>query len=99
VQSAHALIDFQHKYPDVSKSWNEDSNYLVMLSVKSKDKLIQLTEKLTSENITYLEFFEPDIGNELTAIAIEPSKRARKICSSLPLLLRKLTDISKKRIK
>jgi hypothetical protein len=30
-------------------------------------------------------FYEPDVGNALTAIAIVPSPEVRKVCSSLPL--------------
>jgi len=37
-------------------------------------------------------FFEPDIGNQLTAIALEPSERAGKLTSNLPLALKDLTN-------
>ncbi len=38
--------------------------------------------------IVISKFYEPDLRNELTAIALEPSKEARKVVSSLPLMLK-----------
>ena len=38
-------------------------------------------------------FYEPDLDNDLTAIAIEPSSRARRLVSSLPLMLKNCIEI------
>jgi hypothetical protein len=46
-----------------------------------------LIAKLQSRGITMSVFQEPDLDNQITAIAIEPSKEAHKACSSLPLAL------------
>jgi len=40
--------------------------------------------------LAYTEFREPDIGNQLTAIAVEPGIESKRICSSLPLMLREI---------
>lgn len=37
-------------------------------------------------------FYEPDINNELTAIAIAPSKLAQKLTSGLPLALKEVEE-------
>ena len=37
-------------------------------------------------------FYEPDLCNELTAIAIEPSSKARRLVSSLPLALKNYVE-------
>jgi hypothetical protein len=49
-----------------------------------------LSEKLTWKGILFSKFHEPDLDNELTAIAIEPSSESRKIVSSMPLMLKNL---------
>ena len=92
VQSAHAAINFQYQYPKIAKNWNSKSNYLIFLSCKSQDELIQYKNKFDLAGLLYTLFYEPDINNELTAIAIEPSEKTKKICSNLPLLLKKYNN-------
>jgi hypothetical protein len=40
--------------------------------VKNEAALRKLSERLSILDIKYSEFYEPDIGNQLTAIATEP---------------------------
>jgi hypothetical protein len=47
-----------------------------------------LVDTFNQKGIYMSKFYEPDLANELTAIAIEPSSRARRVVSSLPLLLK-----------
>jgi hypothetical protein len=47
-----------------------------------------LVEKFNQKGIIVSMFYEPNMRNELTAIAIEPSSKARRLVSSLPLLLK-----------
>ena len=93
VQSAHAAIKFQHDYPSISKEWNEKSQYLIMLSVSSMNDLDHLMEKLRKKNILFSIFKEPDLNNEITAIALEPTKLSQKICSNIPLMFKEYTSI------
>jgi len=44
------------------------------------------------EDIKHITFTEPDLGNQITAIAIEPTDMARRICSSFPLALKECTN-------
>lgn len=85
MQGCHAAIDFQHQHPEVAKDWNQNSNYLVFLSAKDEHHLLRLLQKADYKGIRTTSFLEPDINNELTAIAIEPSAESRKLVSSLPL--------------
>ncbi|MEB4918415.1 hypothetical protein RXP95_29890, partial [Pseudomonas aeruginosa] len=42
------------------------------------------------KNISFSIFIEPDINNQVTAIAIAPGEAATKLCSSIPLALKGL---------
>jgi len=92
VQAAHAVADFIFKYPQVAKEWHDTSNYLVILSVPTESELSKASQTLTDANLLFSPFHEPDIDNELTAIAIEPSDKARKFCSRFGLALRKYNN-------
>lgn len=72
LQGCHAVIEFQHEHPEIAKEWNTNSKYLVFLSVENEQHLQILLSKTQFRNLKYSVFFEPDIGNQLTAIAIEP---------------------------
>ena len=88
VQAAHAAIEFQHEHPTIAKEWNTISKYLVFLSVENEKVLHQLLEKIKYRDIKHTIFAEPDIGYQLTAVAVEPSERTRKLTSKLPLALK-----------
>jgi hypothetical protein len=86
VQAAHAAIDFQHQYPTLADKWHCTSNYLIFLSVANEDEFKQLILKAAQRQIKISAFREPDINDELTAIAFEPCEQSRKITSSCPLM-------------
>lgn len=91
VQGAHAAIDFQHQHPELAKEWQTKSNYLIFLSVKDESSLERLMNKADQRSIIYTPFHEPDIGNELTAVAFEPSDVSKKLLSNLPLMKKEIT--------
>ena len=86
VQSGHAAIDFQYEHPLEAIEWQKKSNYLALLTVADEEALIKLISKAIVTGIKYTIFREPDLNNEITAVAFEPSDRARKLTSSCPLL-------------
>jgi len=45
-------------------------------------------EKFRWHNLKTTIFREPDIGNEITAIAVQPHKLSKKLTSNLPLALK-----------
>ena len=92
VQAAHAAIEFQHEYPEIAKEWNTYSKYLVFLSVENEEKLHRFLEKIKYRNIKHTIFIEPDIGDKLTAIALEPNDNSRRLTAHLPLALKELTN-------
>ena len=90
VQAAHAAVDFQHQHPEIAKKWNSQSNYLIILSVKNEEQLSLLLKKAKFKELKHTVFREPDIGDEITAIALEPGDRAKKLTNRLPLALKEI---------
>ena len=88
VQGGHALSEFCLEHNDIAKSWHKNSNYLAYLSVKDEKELLFLIDKAQSRGIVMSIFQEPDIDNQVTAIAMEPSEESRKLCRSLPCALK-----------
>jgi len=88
VQSMHALRQFTAEHPEVDRIWFEQSNYLGLLSVADEKELTNLIEQATAHDIRFSIFREPDVDNEITAIALAPGPKAKKLCSRLPLALR-----------
>ena len=66
------------------------SQYLIFLSVSDKTTLIELNNKFNENGLRMSIFREPDIDNQITAIAVEPSDITRKLTSNLPLMLKEL---------
>lgn len=90
VQAGHAAIDFQHQHPVEAKQWQTQSNYLAYLTVADEAELIKLISKAILMGIKHTIFREPDIGNQITAVAFEATDEARKLTSSCPLMGKEL---------
>jgi hypothetical protein len=88
VQSMHALRQFTAEHPDIDKLWFEKSNYLGLLSVSDEQTLINLIEQAAAHDIRFSIFREPDIDNQITAIALAPGPKSKKLCNRLPLALK-----------
>lgn len=83
VQSVHAAIDFILKFPELSQSWRVDSNHIASLSVRDEVFLNKILAKAIEQNIKCISFKEPDMNLALTAIALEPSDEAKKLCKKI----------------
>lgn len=75
-------------HPDRAGPWHAESNYLVFLSLKNEHELEQLICKCDEKKIKYTLFREPDIGNQITAVALEPTINSQKLVSNIPLALK-----------
>lgn len=84
----HAAIDFCFQHSEIAQSWHTQSNYIAALSVKNEEELLKLISKLESRGHCYTVFREPDLENEITAIAIEYREDLKKLTGGLPLLLK-----------
>lgn len=67
VQSGHAIAEFLLTRPYTK--WNNET--LVVLGLDNLDMLNKFIFKLDQMGIKWVGFKEPDIGNELTAIACD----------------------------
>jgi peptidyl-tRNA hydrolase len=87
-QSVHAAFEFAVEHPTITEFWHRVSNYLVVVSVPDETALMELAERAAEAGLRHKVVTEPDYGDEVTAIVLEPGTVAGKICSSLPLALR-----------
>ncbi len=88
VQSCHAMRQFTADHPDIDHEWFKNSNYLALLSVANEIELMRLLTKAADSGFKWSAFREPDIGGEITAIALEPS--AKDLVKGLPLALKEV---------
>lgn len=87
-QSCHAALEFAKEFPEKIKEWMEISNYICCVSVSNEEEIHELIEKASTKDIRFSIFREPDLDDQITAIALEPSDKSRKLCSCLKLALR-----------
>jgi len=67
VQAGHAVAQFCLCCP--FSRWK--NNTLIYLGIKNLNNLKKLINQLNNNNIKFIEFREPDIGNQITAIATD----------------------------
>ena len=84
----HALREFVNDHPDIDQLWYTNSNFLGWLSTSDESALISLLTKAAEQGIRHSSFREPDIGDRITAIALEPGEKTSKLCANLQLALR-----------
>lgn len=99
VQSAHAAINFTFEHPGRAGPWFHNSNYLILLEVKNEKQLKLLIQNCERHQLAHTVFREPDIGNQITAIAIEPSLQTQKLVSKIPLLFKDKINNNEQRTK
>ncbi len=97
-QTAHAAMEFAALYPEEWREWYRTSNSVIVLNTPNELKLYEFAEKLKKNNIKFAEFREPDIGNELTAIAICPGPMVKKLCSGFPLAGKRVNPGAQERL-
>ena len=69
VQAIHASIEAA-RYSLITAE--QVHPHVILCGVKNAQKLIGLSYKLDQAGIRYRAFFEPDLNNEITALATEP---------------------------
>ena len=88
VQPAHALAEFATVYPKIFGHWHKNHKNLVILAAENESALIDLFKRSRELDIRSVMFREPDLNDEVTAIALEPGDKTYKLTSTLPLALK-----------
>lgn len=92
-QSVHAAFQFFDEHPSFARSWLRRSNFLVVVSVPDEAALLALSaEASLGKELCVTHVNEPDLGDEYTAVALEPGPVAGTLCASFPLALRNAVD-------
>ena len=93
------MAQFWDEHPTFARSWLHRSNFLVVVSVPDEDALLALSSEATlGYGLRTTRVMEPDLGDEYTALALEPGKKAADLCASFPLALRNAIDYDSKEI-
>jgi len=72
VQAGHALAAYL-LHGSFLRRWQNET--LIYLGVKGLKQLYDLKQKFEENNIPYVEFREPDLNNEITAITTDVENR------------------------
>lgn len=87
-QAVHAAFAFGRDHPEETRKWLVESNFLVVVAVPDENALLDLITDAACRGITRTAVREPDIDDEVTAVALGPGTAAQKLCANLPLALR-----------
>jgi hypothetical protein len=90
-QAAHAALDFAVTHPELVAKWHSTSNTLVVLAAPDELALHWLADDARASGFRTVHFYEPDLGDCLTAVALEPA--AHRLVSHLPLALNRREEV------
>lgn len=83
-QAGHAAFAFALEHPHITKRWHP--NYLILLEVEDHLSLRRFLSHTKLAGLTTSTWHEPDLDDELTAIAIAPSPSSQLLCAGLSLM-------------
>jgi peptidyl-tRNA hydrolase len=89
-QAVHAAISFATRSPELAARWHHESNFLVVVAVPDEGALMDLITAARAAGVSDYGVREPDLDDTITAVALEPGRGARRLCSQLPLALREM---------
>jgi peptidyl-tRNA hydrolase len=87
-QAVHASFHFCAEWRALAMEWMAESNFLVVVAVPNEEALADLATQAVEEGIARTIVREPDLGNTITAVALQPGAEARRLCAELPLALK-----------
>lgn len=91
-QTAHVVAEFIMQQPKTAQKWHEVSNSVIVLETENAESLHDLKTSAENQGITVVIFREPDLGDEITALAFEPGEKTREFLTHLPCAGRNLKD-------
>lgn len=83
-QSCHAAQAFMVEHGSAATDWLATSGNLVVLHASSEAVLAGIAEHAAYQGLRYSAFREPDLGNQLTAIAVH-GEAAKKLTQRMRL--------------
>jgi len=86
-QACHAVREFTARHPDLDQEWFERSKTLVLVGVPDEAAVHALARAAAHAGAPFAVNLEPDLGDQVTAIALT-GKEAKRLMRELPLLLR-----------
>lgn len=89
-QSVHAAFAFASEHGEATYNWMTKSNYIAVLNSKNEKELYNLIARAKEHNIKFSVFREPDINNEITAVALECSDTSKLLCRDFKLALKNM---------
>lgn len=98
-QTAHVAAEFVLQLPEVAKTWNSLSGYLIVLEADDTAHLAALEEQAAALGIRVVGFREPDLDDELTALAFTPGAATRRLLSNLGCAGRKSTEAEQSKLR
>ena len=84
-QSGHALLHLALRRTLQVRGWSSQSNNLVVLAAADETALAHLAGRLIAAGCAVELFREPDLDDELTAVAVLGTDTARRALANLPL--------------
>lgn len=84
-QGIHAALQFAHDHDLVFRDWVRLSNYLIIKEAPDENALRAVVESARLRGHKHAVFTEPDLGDSLTAVAVEPA--GRRLFRRFPLAL------------
>jgi hypothetical protein len=84
-QACHGALALAGAFPDDRAQWESHGGYLIVLGVDDVWALCELERTLGDGNSTVARFCEPDLGGELTALAVLPSAHGVRMLRGLRL--------------
>lgn len=85
-QVAHALRQFVQEHAQIEREWFAKSNTLVLVKVPDEVALSRLLEHAKCLRIAVSSFREPDLDDEVTALALQPCSATKRLTRNLPLI-------------
>ena len=79
---------FAAEHPETFSNWHSKHKNLINLSVDNEQQLLDLWLHAKASRIETSGFTEPDINNELTAVALAPHPETYAMTSSFDLALK-----------
>jgi len=93
-QLVHGMATFAREYPSTFEAWERSSNVVVCITASDEEALRALWHRaeelseLSEHGLAISRFYEPDMGDDLTCVVLEPIEVFQELCLGLPLACR-----------